>query len=105
MKTKNMQQEILLFTGSTLAQRAWCEKDASDKESFFLSREQLENACWNGLLYEMIPEVMQKKKKFFLWQINAAKFFLSIELGEQPVSVDYIFSIDPYLFKETINNN
>jgi hypothetical protein len=56
-------------------------------------------------LYEMIPEVMQKKKNFFLWQINAGKFFLSIELGEQPVSIDHIFSIDPYLFKETINNN
>jgi hypothetical protein len=48
---------------------------------------------------------MQIKGKFFLWQLNAGKFFLSIELGEQPVSVDHIFSIDPYLFKETINNN
>jgi hypothetical protein len=105
MKTKNMQQEILLFTTSTLVQRAWCEKDASSKESFFFSHEQLENGCWNGLLYEMIPEVMQIKGKFFLWQLNAGKFFLSIELGEQPVSVDHIFSIDPYLFKETINNN
>jgi hypothetical protein len=104
MKTKNVQQEILLFTKSTLAQRAWCEKDDSDKESFF-SHEQLENACWNGLLYEMIPEVMQKKRNFFLWQINTGKSFLSIELGEQPVSIDHIFSIDPYLFNETLNNN
>jgi len=105
MKPKNMQQEILLFTGSTLAQRVWWEKDASDKESFLFSREQLENACWNGLLYEMIPEVMQQKKNFFLWQINVGKFFLSIELGKEPVSIDHICSIDPYLFKETINNN
>jgi hypothetical protein len=105
MKTKSMQQEILLFGTSTLAQREWCEKDASNKESFFVSHEQLENACWNGLLYEIIPEVMQKKRNFFLWQINSGKFFLSIELGEQPVSIDHIFSIDPYLFKETINNN
>ena len=105
MKTKNMQQEILLFTTSTHAQRALCEKDASDKKSFSFSHEQLKNACWNGLLYEMIPEIMQKKKNFFLWQINAGKFFLNIELGEQPVSIDHIFSLDPYLFKEAINNN
>ena len=104
MKTKNMQQEILLLTISTLAQREWCEKDASNKESFFFSHEQLENACWNGLLHELIPEVMQEKG-IFLWQINAGKFFLSAELGEQPVSIDHKFSIDPYLFKETINNN
>jgi hypothetical protein len=105
MKTKNMQQEILLFTMSTLAQREWCGKDASNKESFFFSHDQLENACWNGLLYEMIPGIMQEKRKFFLWQINPGKFFLSIELGEQPVSIDRIFSIDPYLFKKAINNN
>ena|SRR5215831_15452480 len=105
MKTKNIQQEILLFTTSTLAQREWCEKDASNIESFFFFHEKLENACWNGLLYEMVPEVMQKEGKCFLWQVNAGKFFLSIELGEQRVSLDQIFSIDPYLFKETINNN
>lgn len=74
MKTKNMQQEILLLTTSTLSQREWCEKDASNKESFS-SHEQLENACWNGLLYEIIPEVMRQERNFFLWQISAGKSF------------------------------
>ncbi len=113
MKTKNIKQEILLFTRTTFSQREWCEKDASNKESFFFSHEQLENACWNGLLSEMFPEIIPLMfreiiplgKKLFLWQINAGESFLSIELGKQPNPVDRVFSIDPYLFMETINNN
>jgi len=105
MKTKNIKQEILLFTRTTFSQREWCEKDASNKESFFFSHEQLENACWNGLLSEMFPEIIPLGKKLFLWQINAGESFFSIELGKQPNPVERVFSIDPYLFMETINNN
>ena len=99
MKTNSTQQEIILLTGTTFSAREWCERD-SNKENKFSDREQLEEACWNGLLPEMLPEVYLQKEdhKLFLWQIIECKSFIEIGLGETPESVDARFSIDPYSF-------
>jgi len=100
MKTKNMQQEILLFTTSTHAQRALCEKDASDKKSFSFSHEQLKNACWNGLITELLPEICERTydPTVTLWEINEANSFLELQFGEYNEKVEKNFSINPYAF-------
>jgi len=105
MKTKNLQQEILLFTSSTFSQKEWCLKDASDKQSFFQFREQLENACWNGLLEQMFPELLGWGRQLFLWHVYAGKSFLSIELSEGSQTLERKCSIDPYLFIVSKNIN
>ena len=64
-------------------------------------KEQLEEACWNGLLPEIFPEIFREStdlKSLYLWQIKQAQSFLEIEMGETPASKDYYFSIDPYCF-------
>ena len=69
MKTKSTQQEILLMTGTKFSAREWAEKNVEDKNKLSAT-EQLEDACWNGLLDEMLPELVQKTaegKKLFLW--------------------------------------
>ena len=100
MKTQSIQQEILLITGTKFSSREWAEKNVENKNTFS-ETEQLEDACWNGLLYEMLPELVQKTtegKNLFLWHIRHCRSFLGIELGESSPSIQPEFSIDPYFF-------
>jgi hypothetical protein len=100
MKTKSTQQEILLMTGTKFSEREWAEKRVEDK-SKFTGDEQLEDACWNGLLDEMLPEIIQRSadgKKLSLWTIRHCNAFLQIELIESTPFNERQFSIDPYFF-------
>jgi len=100
MKTNYIQQEILLMMGTTFSTRQWCEKDPG-KQNNLTEKDNLEEACWNGLLQEMIPEICEKaegNKKLFLWQIKEGNSFIELDLGEVPEEKDNEFSIDPYSF-------
>ena len=104
MKTKFTQQEILLITGTNFSEREWAEKNIEDKNKLS-SAEKLEDACWNGLLDEMLPELVEKSadgKKLFLWHIRHGRSFLEIELSESPPVIEREFSIDPYFFVPAI---
>jgi hypothetical protein len=101
MKTNFAQQEILLMTGTSFSSRQWCEKNDQDSQNHLTEKEQLEEACWNGLLPEMLPEIYGQtcgKTKLYLWQIREAVSFIEIELGELPADKEKYFSIDPYSF-------
>ncbi|HEY8689712.1 MAG TPA: hypothetical protein VIM07_10800 [Chitinophagaceae bacterium] len=100
MKTIATQQEILLMTGTKFAAKEWAEKNVEDKNKLSGS-EKLEDACWNGLLDEMLPEIVEKTtdgKKLFLWHIRHCQSFLEIELSEASPLIEREFSIDPYFF-------
>jgi hypothetical protein len=100
MKNNSTQQEILLLTGTTFSTRECCEKEGG-KQNFPTEKERLENACWNGLLLEILPEVYSNigdDKKLFLWQIKEGKSFIELDLGEIPEDIEQRFSIDPYSF-------
>jgi hypothetical protein len=100
MKTKSAQQEILLMTGTKFSAREWAYKneEATNKLS---ENDKLEYACWNGMLDEILPELIEKTeegKKLFLWHIRHYKSFLQIELSESSPVIERLYSIDPYFF-------
>ena len=103
MNTDILQQEILLLTGTTFSQRQLCENDAKDDSNHLSESEKLEEACWTGLLDELLPEIITNKK-LCLWQIGDSEFSLQIELSEYP-SKEKRSSINPYYFLRTINYN
>mgnify|MGYP003580262992 CR=1 FL=1 len=106
MESNYTQQEILLITGTSFATRQWCEKDESEDKKRLTEKEQLENACWSGLVKEMLPELFGKidnEKKLFLWQINEGKSFLELDLAETPFKKDSFYSLDPYAFLKSKN--
>jgi len=108
MKTANAQQEILLVTTSTFSKREWCKRDEGDGSRQQSHAEQLEEACWNGLLREMLPEVLEQAdadKSLLLWHIRQGKTFLQIELSQMPPHLEAVFSIDANLFVPTLNYN
>ena len=99
MKRKNNQQEILLLaTPGFSTIHMLCKTNGENNSGHLSILEQLEEACWSGLLHEMIPEIIQPStfgKSLFIWQIHYGNTSLQIRLGEVPAAVEHVFSIDP----------
>ncbi len=102
MKTNSTQQEILLLTGTNFSSRHCFEKD--ENQNHLTEKEQLEEACWNGMLKDMLPEICdQDGNKLYMWQVWKANSFIEIELGEIQEEKENYFSIDPYSFLSEYN--
>ena len=97
MKTTST-QEILLLTGTYFSSRHSFEKN--DDRNHLTEREQLEEACWNGLLKELLPEICEPSNgdKLYMWQVWKTNSFIEIEMAEIPEEKDNYYSIDPYSF-------
>jgi hypothetical protein len=101
METVTIMEEIMLVTNTTLFQRQLSEKEASERSGLLSREEQLEQDCWNGLLEELLPEIVVQPgygNKLFLWEIRQGDASLHIQLSESTVHLDMQQSIDPYLF-------
>lgn len=100
MKPISTQQEILLVTGTSFSKNEGVEKDISEKLTSS-EKEQLEKACWNGLIKERLPEILEKTssgKELFLWQVIETVSFIELDLGEYPQAIEKSGSINPYSF-------
>jgi hypothetical protein len=101
MKKKSTQQEILLVTGTGFSTRQWCKNDENGKQENLTDLEKLEEACWNGLIQELLPEIYNAgggEEKMYLWYVRKISSFLELELGNFPDKIDYHYSINPYSF-------
>ena len=97
------QLEIVIFTDTKFSSKEFSEKDYKRYKDNFPRYKSLEEASWNGLFQEMLPELYGKepaRKKLILWQVRHGEHFLELEYGEQPQQLDKIFSINPYFFME-----
>jgi len=101
MKKINPRHEILLFTGTSLASKQLTNTEKNDNGRKYSAIEELEKACWNGILYEMFPEILGSiypKCESFLWHVMPGKNFLYVNIGGSPVMVEQETSIDPYFY-------
>lgn len=108
MEKNAAQQEILLMTGSAFFQQQCYEKNEQDSNKNISQIEKLEEACWNGLLGELLPGLIERSsegKALLLWEIRHGNSFLELDLCETPAKPDYYYSIDPYMFLNEGNNN
>ena len=103
MDTDIIQQEVLLVTGTTFSQRQLCDRDGKNENNNLPEGEKLEKALWDGMLDDLLPEIVTNKK-LHIWQIWDTEFSLQIELSEYP-SREKRFSINPYYFLRTIGYN
>ena len=105
MKPETTSHEILLFTGSGFAGREFCSRDNEKDNGRKLSpMEEMEKACWDGMLYEMFPEILGSfyaKCDSFIWHIMSGKNYLRISLGPAPTVMENETAIDPYFFMLT----
>ena len=99
MKPQNINQEILLLTTNRFSKKQFCEKNSQPGElpAGNIS-EQLEKACWNGMLRQILPDIIKHESKLLLWEIENHESFLRISLGLQPPVIDDFFSLNPDFF-------
>ncbi len=102
MKPQVINQEILLFTGSGFCNRRFSEKN-NEEENFNNQShmEELEKACWDGMLYEILPELVGdslQHRDNYIWNTVSGVNFLCINMGAFPTPLEKQTSIDPYFF-------
>lgn len=96
------QLEILLIIDTTFSSRKYAGNENTESQQPVSEKEILEEACWNGMLQEMLPEICGRdaSSQLFIWKIKDATSFLDVEIGEFPKEINKRFSIDPYSFIE-----
>jgi hypothetical protein len=100
MKTTIIKQEILLLI-NPFSQKELCEKNPSNNLNNQSYADQLEAACWNGLLDELLDNILEKTdsgKRLCLWHTQQRASFVGLELCDAPQFTERHLSIDPYSF-------
>lgn len=109
MNPKYTQQEILLFTATSFFNRDFCPGSEPDKrQARQTPREQLTEACWNGMLAEILPELFPDptmKQHHFLWNIEDGEQYIGLEMGEVHTPIDPADSLVPHKFLAHMNWN
>ena len=101
MKNNTTNLEIMLVTNSAFFKREWCELNTSKNEKLLSQKEQLIKLCWNGMLKEMIPEILVTeagKKPLTLWEINDSGNLLDLRYGNIDEEMNDDLSINPYVY-------
>jgi len=101
MKANSTQMEILILTGTSFSASQLQDKNEAAGKPNLSEKEKLTEACWNGLLPAILPELcgqIPEGKKIFLWEIKEADAFIDLELGEYQEDKDNYFSVNPYMF-------
>lgn len=88
-------QEILIVHSSSYFSKEFSEKQIIPNGRRLSHKEQLAEACWNGLLNEALPELTTSLP---LQQINEGNKFLNICFGENEEPASTVFSVNPYFF-------
>jgi hypothetical protein len=63
--------------------------------------EELGKVCWDGMLYEMLPELAgnpTQRGDSYTWNTASGVNFLCISLGTGATTIGKQTSIDPYFF-------
>lgn len=109
MKPEATNREILLVMSSRFLQRSFCQKDCDDtRNATYSSMEELERACWDGMLNELLPELVGVPGCYnnnYIWNAVIGLRFLYISLGPSMVHVEHETSLDPYYFLSVLNYN
>jgi hypothetical protein len=101
MAKNYVQVEVLLIAGTSFLAESLIKKDDDPAGRLPSEMEQLQEACWNGLLETMLPEVWIKPPNggsLYLWDIKEAQHFLELVLSELPLPIDHRLSITPHCF-------
>lgn len=102
MESQVINHEILLFTGSSFCSRKFSKRASDDENSHDQSSmEKLEKACWDGMLYDMLPELVgnsMQRGNSFIWNTASGVNLLCVNPGSSSITTEKQTSIDPYFF-------
>lgn len=101
MAQNYVQVEVLLMAGTTFSAGNWVKKDDDPTGRQPSEIERLREACWNGLIKTMLPELWIESPdsgNVYLWEVKEAESFLTLELSEVPLPIDPRWSLTPHSF-------
>ena len=101
MKSLSPSLEIMLVATSSFAGRQFIDLNDGENQSKQSPAEQLETACWNGLLNDMVPEIMNPVAgywRLFLWTVETRQNCIRISLGAANPKIENCSSLDPEAF-------
>ena len=109
MKQITINQEILLFAGTSFSRQEFCSKgDSGNRPANYSLVKELERACWAGMLCKLLPELTTdpfSSGKMFVWNVLNAEHFLLVNQGTYPCPVEIENSVDPHLFLLSLHLN
>ncbi|MEO6705966.1 MAG: hypothetical protein ABIN04_08985, partial [Ginsengibacter sp.] len=88
-------QEILILHKSYFFSKEFNEKENPAEGKKLSENEEIAEACWNGLIREMLPEISTPLP---LTVVNEAPAFLYLAFGEYGQQIEKKLSLNPYLF-------
>lgn len=101
MKNNTTNLEVLLISNAGYFNRDWSELKADKNNKQLSQKEKLIHLCWNGMLKEMIPELLQNepgRKPLTLWEINQSGNMLDLRYGDIDQEMNDEWSINPYVY-------
>lgn len=105
MKPEYTKQEILLFTNTSFARREF-SSNATENNKILSANDRLEKACWDGLLGDLLPEVVDSTgKKNYISDIVTDNNFLLINLGSPENEFPCFSSLNPNFFVPAVYLN
>jgi hypothetical protein len=107
MDSNCTRQEILLMINTSFSNRAWARITETEQDRKLSNKEQLMEACWNGLTPQMLPECFGNiyDQIVSLWGITDANHFIDLEFGEFVQKKDIHHSVNPYAFLQVQGYN
>ena len=108
MKTVSIQQELLLMTGTTFANRQWANINSSVTNSNSTKQKLIEHERYSSILPGLLPEIFynnNEETKLYLWLIRHGHSYIQLELCEKPLVIDMDYTLDPYLYLSVVNYN
>ncbi len=99
-------QEILLMTNTKFSAREYTDKN-ENQPSKNNCHNKLAEACWNGMIPAMLPELFDdpNNKQLTMWQLEECNHLLYAQLGEENIMPEATFTLNPYAFIENVNEN
>ena len=105
MKDTFTTQEILLLTSTKFASREYLDNNENKSAPNNLNK--LAEACWNGMIPLMLPELFEDPddKRRIIWQLEEYSRCLYARLGEDKQIPEEEFCLDQYVLIENRNEN
>ena len=99
MKQKAINHEVLLLTGTSFSKKQFSPKNNNQADHSYCN--DLQNACWNGLVFDILPDIIRypsRKNLSNTWEVIPSKSFIEIKIGAAPYEIEKAMSLNPHLF-------
>lgn len=106
--TKDISKQEILLVTTAFSKKSFCQRNSPERNSSLSASEQLEEACWNGLLDDLLGDIIERSetgRRLSVWQIRQGEAFIEVELCDYPQALEKHLSINPYIFEPSMNYN